>query len=108
MVVKVIFPPAHNRLGPAIVGVVGDEVIAIAIALLVPLGVVTTTLPELALAGTIKVILVSVTPLKVPTLVPFMVTKVAPVKNVPVIETEEPLQTELALKVEIIGNGFCS
>ena len=72
--------------------------------LLVPFGVVTTTFPEVALAGTVKVMLVAVTPLNVPTLVPFMVTEVAPVKNVPVIETTELWHAELALNVEIIGD----
>jgi hypothetical protein len=33
-----------------------------------------------------------------------MVTEVAPVKNVPVIETTELWHAELALKVEIIGD----
>ena len=76
--------------------------------LLVPFGVVTTTFPEVALVGTVKVILVSVTPLKVPTLVPFMVTEVAPVKAAPVIETVAPTQAGLTLKVEITGDWFCS
>ena len=83
---------------------VGAEFTVKATALLVPFGVVTITLPEVALAGIVKVILVDVTPLKAPTLVPFMVTDVAPVKAVPVIETVAFGQAELALKVEIIGD----
>ncbi len=104
VVVNIVLPPVQIAVAPAIVGVVGKALIVIATALLVPFGVVTTTLPEVALAGTVKVILVAVTPLKVPTLVPFMVTKVAPVKAVPVIETVAFGQAGFALKVEIIGN----
>ena len=77
-------------------------------ALLVPFGVVTTKFPEVALAGTVKVMLVAVTPLKAPTLVPFSVTEVTPVKAVPVIETVAPKQAGLALKFEIIGDCSCS
>ena len=77
-------------------------------ALLVPFGVVTTTLPEVALVGTVKVILVAVTSLKAPTIVSFMVTKVAPANPIPAIETVAPTQAGLALKVEIFGDWFCS
>ncbi len=108
VVVKTVLPPVQIAVAPAIVGVVGKALIVIATALLVPFGVVTTMLPEVAEAGTVKVILVAVTPLKVPTLVPFMVTEVAPVKAIPVIETVAPKQAGFALKVEIIGDWFCS
>ena len=72
----------------------------------VPPGVVTTIVPLVAPEGTVAVICVALTTLKIAAVVPLKATAVAPVKPVPVKVTEVPTEPEVGVKlVTVVATG---
>ena len=72
---------------------------------LVPLGVVTTTLPEAVPAGTVKVMVVAFTTVKPVMATPLSVREVAPTRFVPVMVTSAPTGPEFGLRPVMAGGA---
>ena len=72
----------------------------------VPPGVVTAMVPDVALAGTVKVMEVALTTVKPVTVTPFSVSAVAPVKSVPVSVTTVPGRALAGVKLAMVGAGI--
>lgn len=102
-------PPAITELGdkPASVGSgLGNSTVNEVALVVVPPGVVTATRPLVALVGTTNVSVVASTTVKLPTLVPFNVTAVAPPRLVPITVIVVPTKPLLGVKLASAGAGI--
>jgi hypothetical protein len=88
----------------AIVGV-GSSTVKTVVLVVVPPGVLIATKPLVAPVGTTKVSVAASTTVKLPTLAPFSVTALAPVRLVPVTVTVTPTRPLLGVKLTSVGAG---
>lgn len=84
----------------------GSNTVKLLVLVAEPPGVVTVISPELAPVGTTKVSVVASTTVKLPTLAPFSVTALAPVRLVPVTVTVVPTRPLLGVKLTKVGAGI--
>jgi hypothetical protein len=100
--------PTGPLVGLKFVMVGGGMTVKLVALVAVPPGVVTAIGPVVAPAGTVAVICVERSTLKVAALTPLKVTEVAPVKFVPVITTLSPVPPLVGEKLEIVGAGIAA